>query len=117
MGAQLDEGKYFIASVDEGQMMGLYMYLNYIVGIFREKEGLSIVIQEDIREEIDAISENKLKGPYALIVGDSLIKAIGSLEKKKIEGRFYSAYSNDYLFVPYGKRDDALRALKRLQKL
>jgi hypothetical protein len=113
MKAQLNEGKYYIASVDESRLMSLYMYLNYIMGIFRERDGISIVIQEDIKEETDAMSEHELLGPFSMIGGEGLIKAIGSLEKKGIECRLHSTYNHDYLFVPFEKREDVMKILEK----
>jgi hypothetical protein len=123
---ELKEEKYFIATVDESQMMNLSMYLEYIVCIYREEEGLSVVFQEDIQEEIDAMSEEKVVGPFALIslnvysdlmaVG-FLAKITQALAKEKIGGNTFSAYHHDHLFVPYERKDDAMKVLKKLQNI
>ena len=116
MSVQLKEGKFFIASVDESQMMNLSMYLEYIVCIYREEEGLSVVFQEDIQEEIDAMSEHELLGPYSMIIQEGkMSEALGLLEKKNIIPRIYSAFNHDHLFVPHERKDDALKALRDFQ--
>jgi hypothetical protein len=124
MSASLKEEKYYFATVDESAMMNLSMYLEYIVCIYREEEGLSVVFQEDIQEEIDAMSEEKLVGPFALIslnVNSDLMsvgflaKITEVLAKEKISVNAYSAYTHDHLFVPYERKEDALIALRKLQ--
>jgi hypothetical protein len=121
---ELKKGKYFIASVDESQMMNLSMYLEYIICIFREEEGLSVVFQEDIQEEIDAMSEEKIAGPFALITLSvrSDLMAIGflakiteALSKERISVNAFSAFHHDHLLVPYERGKDAMGALEKLQ--
>ena len=104
MSAHLIEGKYYIASVDESQIMGLSMYLEYILCIFREEEGLCVVFQDDIQEEIDAMSEHPLEGPCAVIAHDKEVE---------IKGRHYSGYKHDYSLVEFEKKDEALKKMMR----
>lgn len=121
----LSEGKYFIATFPEAQMMGLANYLQHIICIFREKEGLSAVFGEAAREPLSIYTEKKIEGPFALItleVNSSLLsvgllaRVSAALAKEGIACNAFSAYHHDHLLVPYEKRDQALAALKKLQK-
>jgi hypothetical protein len=125
MSPRLSGGKYFIATVDESRLMELAGYLDYIVGIFREDEGLTIVLSDEIKEDVGGLAEKEMAGPFALItltvqsdlmaVG-FLAKITAALAKEKISVNAFSAYYHDHLLVPYGKKDDAMRALKALSK-
>lgn len=121
----LAEGKYCMGTFDEAQMMGLAGYLKYIVGIFREKEGITAIFSDAIAEEMKLYTSVKFGGPFALItlqvlapfasVG-VLAKITGALAADGISVEAYSAYYHDYLLVPYEMREKALAALKKLQK-
>ncbi len=115
--------KYFLASVPESEMMIIANYLDYIKCIYREEEGMTIVFSEDIKEEMEEVSEEKIAGPFALItlsitsdlfaVG-FLAKITEVLAKEKISVNTFSAYFHDHLLVPYGRKKDAMDALKKL---
>lgn len=116
--------KYFMASVDEGELMALANYLDYIVCIYREKEGLTVVFEEEIHGEMVGIAE-KMAGPFALIMLNvySDLMAVGllarvteALAKEKISVNAFSAYHHDHLLVPWERKEDALKALERLRK-
>lgn len=120
---EIAKGKYFFASVDESQLMTVAGYLDYIIGIYREEEGLTLVFSDEIKEEMESISQEKVAGPFALItlkmnsdlfaVG-LLASVTGALAKEKIAVNAFSAYHHDHLLVPYGKKDAALAVLKKL---
>jgi hypothetical protein len=119
----LAEGKYYFATVDESQLMNLANYLGGIVAIFREDEELTAVVSEDIKDDIAGLSDKGLKGPFALIrlgaqtdlyAVDILAKIIQALSKEKIAVNAFSAYYHDHLFVPYEKKEEALRILGKL---
>ncbi len=121
----LAEGKCFIGTFPEAQMMGLANYLNHIICIFREKEGITAVFEEAASEPLSIYSEKKFVGPFALITlqADSPLLSVGllarvteTLAKEKIPVNAFSAYHHDHLLVPYEKREAALSALKKLQK-
>lgn len=125
MGAEVAEGKYYFATVGESQLMAIANYLSYIVGIFREEEGLSLVFREEIKDEMASISEEEVAGPFALITlaVNSDLMAVGflaavsaELAKEKIPCNAFSAYHHDHLFVPYGQKEKALAILQKLQK-
>jgi uncharacterized protein len=118
-------GKYYAASVDEPQLMALANYLDYVLAIFREAEGLSVVVSEDIRAETAELSDKVLIGPFALITlnVNSDLMAVGFLAKiatalaaEGISVNAYSAYHHDHLLVPFEKKDSAMRALEKLSK-
>ncbi|MFH0884902.1 MAG: ACT domain-containing protein [Candidatus Micrarchaeota archaeon] len=118
-------GKYYMASLDESQLMALANYLDYVLAIFREAEGLSVVLSEDIKAEVAELCDGELIGPFALITlgVDSDLMAVGFLAKiaaalaaEGISVNAYSAYHHDHILVPYEKKDAAMIALKRLSK-
>jgi hypothetical protein len=113
---KLDDGKYYLASVDEGNLMAVANYLNYVVDVFREEEGLSLVFHEDIVEEMKELSDKELEGPFAMIsLGKNPgLKAVSSLLKEGVGVKVFSAYHHEHLFVPYGKKEDAVKILEKL---
>jgi len=122
---ELLEGKYFLAAVDGSQLMTIANYLSYIMGIFREDEGLSIVFREEIKEEMESISEKGAAGPFALITlavhsnlfSVGLLAAVTAVfAKEKIPCNAISAFHHDHLLVPYEKKEAALAILKKMQK-
>ncbi len=123
MEPSLQEGRFFMLSVDESQLMVLANYLSYIIDVFRENEGISIVFSEDVLEEMKSISSSEAVGPFAMITLNvySDLMAVGFLAKvtealaaEKISVNAFSAYHHDHLFVPYEKKDEALAVLKKL---
>ncbi len=119
----LQEGKYFLSSIDESQLMVIVNYLNYIVDVFREKEGFSIVFSEEILEDMETASKSSAVGPFAMISLEvySDLMAVGLLAKitralasEKISVNAFSAYHHDHLFVPYEKKDKAIEILQNL---
>lgn len=123
MSPKLNEEKYFLASVPESEMMLIANYLDYIKCIYREEEGMTIVFSEEIKEEMGEVSEEKIAGPFALItlsinsdlfaVG-FLAKITEALAKEKIGVNAFSAYFHDHLLVPYKRKNDTVKALKKL---
>ena len=122
----ISDGKYCMGTFDEAQMMGLAGYIKYIVGIFRENEGLTAVFSDEIMEEMALYTSAKIAGPFALITlgvvsplaSVGLLAAItGALAKEGVPVNAYSAFYHDHLLVPYDKREAALSALKKLQKI
>ena len=125
MNPELREGKYFIASVDQSQLMTLSGYLQYIISIYREEEGLTTVFSEPLKEIVEGLTKEKIVGPFGMItlnvysdlMGIGLLKEVTeALAKEKISVNAFSAYHHDHLFVPYDRKDDAVNALKELQK-
>ena len=124
MQPKMAKTKYFMASVGGGELMALANYLDYIICIYREKEGLTVVFEEDIKDSISGMTE-KMAGPFALITLDVysdlmavgfLVKIADALAKEKISVNAFSAYHHDHLLVPWERKEDALKALERLGK-
>ena len=124
MTPELAGGKYYFASVDEMQLMALSSYLDCIICVYREKEGLTIVFSEEITEEMKEFTEKEIIGPFALIALNiySDLMAVGllakitdTLAKERISVNAFSAYHHDHVFVPYERKDEAMRELKKLQ--
>jgi hypothetical protein len=123
MSPQLSETKFHFASVDESQLMALANSLDTILAIFREEEGLTVVFSEDALEEISALTEKKVEGPFALITlsVQSDLMAVGFLARitaalaaEKISVNAFSAYHHDHLLVPLDRGKDAMACLARL---
>ena len=123
MKPKLADGKFFIATVPESEMLVLADYLGYITAIYREDEGLTVVFSEEIKEGVEELSEATVAGPFALItlsvesdlfaVG-FLAEITGALAKEGISVNAFSAYFHDHLLVPYGRSKDAMDALRGL---
>lgn len=125
MEPEMKEGKYYIAAVDSSQLMALANYLDYVLCIFREEEGLTVVFSEEIKDGISKMTGKEVAGPFALItlsvhsdlmaVG-FLAKVTEALAREKISVNAFSAYHHDHLLVPFERKDDALRALQKLSQ-
>ncbi|MFH1222129.1 MAG: ACT domain-containing protein [Candidatus Micrarchaeota archaeon] len=119
-----DKTKYYMATVDEGQLMALSGYLQYIICVFKEDEGLTIVFSEGIKEEMQDFTEKEIIGPFALItlgvyphpdaVG-FLAKITEALAKEKISIYVFSGYHHDHLLVPFERKDDAMKTLQSMR--
>jgi hypothetical protein len=122
MKPNLKKEKYYIASVDEGELMAISSYLDYIICVYKETEGLTVVFTEDIINEMKEFT-GKISGPFACITLEvnSDLNAIGFMEriagalaKEKISCNAFSAYYHDHIFIQYERKEDALAALKKL---
>ena len=119
----LMEGKFYFATVDESQLLTLSGYLDGILSVFREKEGLGIVFSESLKDVMARLTGKEIIGPFALIslTVHSNLYAIGLLAKvtdvlakEGISVNAISAYYHDHLFVPYERKEDAMAALAKL---
>ena len=125
MNPSLSETEYYYGTFDEGTLMELAGYLDYIIGIFKEEEGLSVIFSDEALSDLSQLTEKKVKGPFALIslsvesdlmaVG-FLAKITGALAKEKISANAFSAYHHDHLLVPFERKDDAMKALMKHRK-
>jgi len=123
MDPKISDSKYFMASLDPSQLLALSAYSEFLIDIFREEEGLSVVFSDEILDEIKELSETDQVGPFALITLNvySDLMAVGflakitdALAKQGISVNAFSAYHHDHLFVPYDKREKVLEILKKL---
>jgi len=123
MDPKLSDTKYFMASVDQSQLLALSAYSSFLIDIFREEEGLSVVFSDEVLDELKELSETDPVGPFAMIslnvysdlmaVG-FLAKITDALAEQGISVNAFSAYHHDHLFVPYEKREQVLEILKKL---
>ena len=125
MEPKMADGEYYFACVDESGLMELANYLDYIIAIFKEEEGLTVIFSGEAKDEISQLTEKKIEGPFALITLaiNSDLMAVGflakiteALAKEKISVNAISAYHHDHLLVPYDKKEEAIHTLKQLQK-
>jgi hypothetical protein len=125
MEPRLSVGEFFMASVRKSKTPALASYLEYVLCMYREKEGVTIVFSDEISDEIAKLTGAPLVGPLALITLDvySDLMAVGfihtvtgALAKERISVNVFSAYHHDHLLVPYERKDDAMKVLKGLQR-
>ncbi|MFH0737932.1 MAG: ACT domain-containing protein [Candidatus Micrarchaeota archaeon] len=118
------KNRYFFAIVDESQLMALSGMLDSVVAILREDEGLTVVFSEDIKDDIEGLSEKPAIGPFALIsmAAETDLNAVGilakitaALAKEKVAVNPFSGYLHDHIFVPSDKKDAAMATLKALE--
>jgi hypothetical protein len=124
MDPALSGRKYYMATVDESALMALASSLEYVLDVFREDEGLSVVFEEDAMDAVQELAGGKIAGPFALITlrVRSDLMAVGflarlaaALAEEGISVNAFSAYHHDHLLVPLERKDDAMRALARLR--
>ncbi|MFH1785596.1 MAG: ACT domain-containing protein [Candidatus Micrarchaeota archaeon] len=124
MKPNLKNEKYFIGSFDDQYLMNLSGYLDYIVCVYKEKEGLTVIFSDDILDDMKDLTE-RIQGPFALITLEvnSDLMAVGfmakiadALAKEKISCNAVSAYHHDHIFVQYERKEAALTALKKLSE-
>jgi len=124
MEPRLADGLFFMASVNESQTTSIADHLEYILCIYREKEGITLVLSEEVKKDMEGLSGEPVAGPFALITLDVfsdlmsigfLAKVTESLAEEGISVNAFSAYHHDHLLVPYDKREEAMRVLKELQ--
>lgn len=125
MSPKLREGEYYIGSFDESGLMALAGYLEHILCIFREEEGLSVIFAAGVLGELGPLSRKAPAGPFSLIslTINSDLLAVGfmaeisaALAKEKIPCNAFSAYYHDHLLVPSGMKENTMRCLLRLAK-
>ncbi len=120
---KLEQGKFFVGTFPEAQIMGLAGYLNHIKAIVREKQGVTAVFTGAAKEPMQKYSEKEFVGPFALITlfAATDLQAVGitaavssALAKEKIPANFFSGYFHDHLLVPYESGGKALKIISRL---
>lgn len=116
---------YFFGTVDESYLFSISAYAQYIIDVFREEEGVSIVFLEDIKEIVEKISTKPILGPFSMITlkinsdmheAGFLKEITNALAEQKISVNAFSAYHHDHLFVPEDKKEEALSILHSLGK-
>jgi hypothetical protein len=124
MEPRLSAERFFMAFVPKSQTVALASYLEYVLCMYRENEGVTIVFSDEMSDEIAKLTLAPIAGPLALITLDvySDLMAVGfihsvtgALAKERISVNVLSAYYHDHLLVPYERKDDAMKVLKELQ--
>ncbi len=117
-------GRFYFASIDPAALLSAANFIDYIVAIFREDEGLTIVFSEEVKGDLADLSERSPAGPFALIslrlestlYPAGLLAAVtAALAKEGISVNAFSAYHHDHLFVPFDRKEAALKALNQLK--
>ena len=117
------EGGYYYGTFPETSLMALAGYVRHFVAIVREKEGITAVFSEDVKENLHLYSQKKFEGPFCLITFSSMTSlnatgttaaASSALAKEKISANFLAGYFHDCVLVPYGMKEKALKILAAL---
>lgn len=120
---KIAQGRYFFGVFPESQLMGIAGYLNYFAAIVREKEGITAVFEEAAKAPLEAYTEKKFEGPFALITLSTptdlhavgITAAVsGALAKEKIPANIFAGYYHDHLLVPYELKEKAAAAIGKL---
>ena len=113
-------GKYYYGTFPETSLMMLAGYVGYFIAIVREKEGITAIFSEDVKENLRLYSQKEFAGPFCLITFYAATgldatgitaAASGALAKEKIPANVIAGYFHDYVLVPYGMKEKALRIL------
>jgi len=64
---ELNREKYFIASISESHLTNLSDYLQHVLCIFREKEGLTVVFSEPLKSIVEKMTDIPVSDPFAFI--------------------------------------------------
>ena len=125
MSPQLSQTKYYFVLLDQSYLMNLANVLDYLVGIFYEDEGLSVIFSEPILKDMAELAKEKPIGPFAKITlaADSGLLEVGylakittELVKSKIQVNAISAYKHNYIFVPFDQAEKAVSVLHKLTR-
>ena len=112
----LQEEEYVFCSVQEDVLLRLQ--LNPLLQ-FKEKEGLTLIIEKRVAERHSLQFEMSWRmitlNVHSDLAAVGFLAAISStLAKNDISLNAVSAYYHDHLFVPSGKEAKAMQLLKRL---
>jgi hypothetical protein len=112
------QGEYVFCSIDEGD----FDLVGTPLLIFREAEGVTVVLLREIAE-LNRLKFEKIWGLITLQVHSDL-SAVGflaeithHLAKADVSVNVVSAYYHDHLFVPVSKVDKAMEILKSLSEM
>ena len=117
------EGRYYYGTFPETSLMALAGYVRYFVAIVREKEGITAVFSEDVKENLRLYSEKGFEGPFCPITFEATTSlnatgitaaASAALAKEKIPANVIAGYFHDHVLVPYATREKALKILAAL---
>ncbi|CDT69733.1 hypothetical protein VCR26J2_350346 [Vibrio coralliirubri] len=118
MSPELIDGNYVFCTVDGA--LADYVLLNPI-STFREKEGLTLVLEEDVATK----AQLNFDGVFSLITLSvhSSLEAVGltaafatKLGSYGISANVVAGYYHDHIFVQKDKADEAMSALKEFSE-
>jgi hypothetical protein len=115
MRPKLNDGDYVFCMVQASQQIDY----NYIIGSFREEEGLTVILNKDIADNLN-LSYSYIASWITLTVHSSL-EAVGltaafskALAQEGISCNVIAAYYHDHIFVA---KADAIKAMAALEQL
>ena len=116
MNPELHEEKYIICALPEG----IFIPKGSPIMAFPEDEGITLIMREEEAKKDKRLKRSK---PHAMItlkvISDLeavgfLAKIASALAEKGISVNVISAFHHDHLFVPWEKREEAVKVLKAL---
>jgi uncharacterized protein len=115
MKPQLNEGEYVFCIVKDLNQIDF----NEVIGSFKEKEGLTVIIPKSVADELN-LSYSHVASWITLTVHSSL-EAVGltaafakALEDEGISCNVVAAFYHDHIFVSTADKDRAITVLEEL---
>jgi len=114
----LEDGEFVFVSLPAEQQLG--PQAEAVIGSFREKEGLTLIVRREESERRGFSSTFPCRMITLNVVSDLeaigfLARVVTELAARKIGVNAVSAYHHDYLFVPTRHAEEALEVLRELQ--
>ena len=116
MNPVLNDGEFVFSTVQDSTSLG-----DNAVLLFREEEGTSVIVRREIADDIGLQYERTWAWITLSVHSD--LSAVGflaevtrSLASRGISCNVVSAFYHDHLFVPYSRKDDAVKTLKELSE-
>ncbi len=114
----LEDGEFVFVSLAAEEQLGPQP--EAVIGIFREKEGLTLIVRREESERRGFRSTFPCRMITLNVVSDLeaigfLARVVTELAARKISVNAVSAYHHDYLFVPTRHAEEALEILRQLQ--
>lgn len=117
MEPQLNEGIYVFCSVHPGHNLPP----ENILATFREREGLSIILNQSVADRYHL--SYSFKAAWITLNIHSALEAVGltaavatSLADHDISCNVVAAYYHDHLFVPWSQAEEAMNVLRDLMQ-
>jgi hypothetical protein len=119
MKAKLSDERYIFCTLQQQVIVQSIIDLNPI-GIFKEKEGISLIITKEIAEQnnikFDSIFRLISLQVYSSLDAVGLTAAIATkLVSSRISANIVAAYYHDHIFVPEENATKALSLVEELQ--
>jgi uncharacterized protein len=111
----LDEGAYVFCSFDEMDEK----YLQKAIGMFREKEGITLIINKEVADELHL--SYQLVCSWITLTVHSSLEAVGltaafsnALSGEGISCNVVAAFYHDHIFVAQKDADKAMKILQAI---